>query len=408
MNDAMTFFRSYPAVRAVSRDVQTLLCHDTATAGCAARADAGGMAWAAVALWALAGTALAQDAPVSPEITGEAPALATPAQTESAGQASQLATEPAISDQSGRPLPPTLAAPEPEGADRPATASSEGAAPQVETEIAPAGTAPATAQETVPIQDTSAASGDAQPESSRGQASSEAAPSPTVARDAAAEPFLAAMETAADRALTFLRNGGPAIWAIAALSVATLALILWKSWRLALMGAWSRGKAGRAVEAYQRGDAAAALGLVEGRRGIRSQVMATTLRSLDKLPAEAAREETARVAKRQLASARDGLGALELIATIAPLLGLLGTVLGMIAAFQALQAAGSRADPALLAGGIWEALLTTAAGMAVAIPASAALTWFESVVERMRRDIEDNAVRVFIAAQPEALKLAAE
>jgi biopolymer transport protein ExbB len=64
---------------------------------------------------------------------------------------------------------------------------------------------------------------------------------------------------------------------------------------------------------------------------------------------------------------------LELISTIAPLLGLLGTVLGMIAAFQALQESGSRADPAILAGGIWEALLTTAAGMAVAIPASITL-----------------------------------
>ncbi|EEX08494.1 MotA/TolQ/ExbB proton channel [Ruegeria lacuscaerulensis ITI-1157] len=222
------------------------------------------------------------------------------------------------------------------------------------------------------------------------------------------EATLSAMGNASRQALTFLRNGGPAIWAIAALSVATLALILWKVWHLALMGAWSRGKVGRAVEAYLRGDAAGALALVEGRRGIRSQVLATSLRSLERLSVEAAREETARVAKRQLAMARDGLGALELIASIAPLLGLLGTVLGMIAAFQALQAAGSRADPALLAGGIWEALLTTAAGMAVAIPASAALTWFESVVERMRRDIEDNAIRVFIAARPEALKLAAE
>ncbi|XHE58623.1 MotA/TolQ/ExbB proton channel family protein [Phaeobacter sp. BS52] len=97
-----------------------------------------------------------------------------------------------------------------------------------------------------------------------------------------------------------------------------------------------------------------------------------------------------------------------MIATIAPLLGLLGTVLGMIAAFQALQAAGSKADPALLAGGIWEALLTTAAGMAVAIPASAALTWFEAVITRIRRDVEDSATRIFVAHQPQSLKLAAE
>lgn len=214
-------------------------------------------------------------------------------------------------------------------------------------------------------------------------------------------------DTAA-KALNFLRDGGPSIWAIAALSVITLALILWKIWRLALIGAWSRGKAGRAVEAFERGDTGTAMAIVKGRIGIRSRVVAAALTALAALPEDRAREETARVAKLHLGSAATGLGALELIATIAPLLGLLGTVLGMIAAFQALQAAGARADPALLAGGIWEALLTTAAGMAVAIPASAALTWFEAVISRIRRDIEDSATRLFLAAAPAELKLAAE
>lgn len=97
--------------------------------------------------------------------------------------------------------------------------------------------------------------------------------------------------------------------------------------------------------------------------------------------------------------ARRGLRALDLIATIAPLIGLLGTVLGMIEAFQALQEAGSRADPAALAGGIWQALLTTAAGMAVAIPASMALSWFDSVTDRLQAEMEDLATRIFIARQ---------
>jgi len=67
----------------------------------------------------------------------------------------------------------------------------------------------------------------------------------------------------------------------------------------------------------------------------------------------------------------------------------------MIAAFQALQDSGSRADPAALAGGIWEALLTTAAGMAVAIPAGVALVWFESLCDRLQGDMEDTATRIF-------------
>ncbi|EDZ44875.1 MotA/TolQ/ExbB proton channel [Rhodobacterales bacterium Y4I] len=222
------------------------------------------------------------------------------------------------------------------------------------------------------------------------------------------EELAQSVRDTAAKALNFLRDGGPSIWAIAALSVITLALILWKIWRLALIGAWSRGKAGRAVEAFERGDTGTAMAIVKGRIGIRSRVVAAALSALTALPEDRAREETARVAKLHLGSAATGLGALELIATIAPLLGLLGTVLGMIAAFQALQAAGARADPALLAGGIWEALLTTAAGMAVAIPASAALTWFEAVISRIRRDIEDSATRLFLAAAPAELKLAAE
>ncbi|MEC9198176.1 MAG: MotA/TolQ/ExbB proton channel family protein [Pseudomonadota bacterium] len=207
----------------------------------------------------------------------------------------------------------------------------------------------------------------------------------------------------------FLQEGGSSIWAIAALAVVTLALILWKIWRLALMGAWSKGKAWRAVAAFEAGAQDVAAKIVDRRRGVRSKVVAAAVAARSQLPDAKAREEVARVAKNELAQARVGLGALELISTIAPLLGLLGTVLGMITAFQALQAAGSKADPALLAGGIWEALLTTAAGMAVAIPASAALTWFEAVIDRIRGDVEDAAVRLFVAPAPEPrLRMAAE
>lgn len=116
-----------------------------------------------------------------------------------------------------------------------------------------------------------------------------------------------------------------------------------------------------------------------------------------RLTAEQAREETERVARRSLADARRGLRVLEVISTVAPLLGLLGTVLGMIVAFQALQTSGSQADASVLAGGIWEALLTTAAGMAVAIPAALALAWFEAVIDRVASDLEDLLARVFLA-----------
>jgi len=215
------------------------------------------------------------------------------------------------------------------------------------------------------------------------------------------------LATTLARVQGFLEQGGPAIWVIAALSVVTLALILWKLWRLTYMGAWGGARAERAVALWIAGQGEEAQESLEGARGMRARVVrAALLACQDTTLSEAhAREETARIARRELGRARSGLRALELIATIAPLIGLLGTVLGMIAAFQALQEVGARADPATLAGGIWEALLTTAAGMAVAIPASAALTWFESVADRVQGDIEDCATRVFTArpaATPQA------
>ena len=194
-----------------------------------------------------------------------------------------------------------------------------------------------------------------------------------------------------------LDRGGPVLWLIAALSVATVAFILWKAWRLALMGAWSGAASERAVALWSAGDQAGALRTVEGRGSLRATLVRAALRARSdpSLTDEQAREETARVAKSALARARSGLRLLDLVVTIAPLLGLLGTVLGMIAAFQTLQQSGAQADPSDLAGGIWEALLTTAAGMGVAIPASMALSWFESVVDRVQADMEDLATRIF-------------
>ncbi len=72
---------------------------------------------------------------------------------------------------------------------------------------------------------------------------------------------------------------------------------------------------------------------------------------------------------------------LATVATAAPLMGLLGTVIGMITTFSDLSASGS-VDINLLAGGIWQALLTTAAGLAVALPALLAHRWFCSQYDK--------------------------
>ena len=87
------------------------------------------------------------------------------------------------------------------------------------------------------------------------------------------------------------------------------------------------------------------------------------------------------------------LNSLQVIAAIAPLLGLLGTVFGMIEAFQQMEIAGKNVDPSILSGGIWEALLTTAFGLAIAIPALAAYHLFENKISNTRDNINDTVVR---------------
>jgi len=85
-----------------------------------------------------------------------------------------------------------------------------------------------------------------------------------------------------------------------------------------------------------------------------------------------------------------GLVVLATVANVAPLLGFLGTVTGMIKSFDALQEAGL-SDPGLVAGGISEALITTATGLAVAIPVQIAYNYFMSRINRFVRDIETAA-----------------
>lgn len=193
----------------------------------------------------------------------------------------------------------------------------------------------------------------------------------------------------------FLETGGPALVAIAVLSVLTLAIILWKLWRLVLARAWSTAQAEALLHSAIAGTPAPA-----APAGLRARFVTGAI-AARRLPDALAREEVMRLASAELAQLRYGLRPLELIVTIAPLIGLLGTVLGMIEAFQALESSAGQADPSVLAGGIWEALLTTAAGMAVAIPAAVALSWFESITERVQTDMEDMATRLFTQA-PEA------
>ncbi len=195
----------------------------------------------------------------------------------------------------------------------------------------------------------------------------------------------------------WLLAGGPVVWLLMGLSVIALTVILMKFFQFFVQSPLKGNAAEMAKKALFAGQLNEAQQAVIHVKHPRARVMAKVLDHFAKqdLPPENQRNEALRIAKTELASLSDYLRVLEVIAIIAPLLGLFGTVLGMIEAFQAMEAAGRDVNPAVLSGGIWVALLTTAVGLAVAIPVSMANSWFERRVEREAQAMSNDLDEVF-------------
>jgi len=97
------------------------------------------------------------------------------------------------------------------------------------------------------------------------------------------------------------------------------------------------------------------------------------------------------------------LGVIYTIATIAPLMGFLGTVLGMVKAFQKIEALGGGVNATVLAGGIWEALITTVAGLLVGIPMLIAYNYLTIKVDNFVLGLEEDSIEMvdLVLAQKE-------
>lgn len=200
-----------------------------------------------------------------------------------------------------------------------------------------------------------------------------------------------------ERLTEWMQLGGPVLLILLVMSVVALAIILLKSYQFISMRASDTSFVDQVLKYYRAGHYEEALRILARRRSPVARVMDVAIvgHAREDLDEALVREEVHRVATEYLERMRSLLRGLEVIGTLSPLLGLLGTVLGMIEAFQQLEQVGNRVDPAVLSGGIWEALLTTAAGLVVAIPALMMLNWFERVVQRVAHAIEDAATQVF-------------
>ncbi|MFL5260317.1 MAG: MotA/TolQ/ExbB proton channel family protein [Hyphomicrobiales bacterium] len=192
-------------------------------------------------------------------------------------------------------------------------------------------------------------------------------------------------------AYTFVvQNGGPVPVVIVLLSVIALTITLFKLFQFALRGVGRHKRARAAIELWFAGERQEGYELVATHRSPLSRVVAHAMRGRTHGGAnlDFVKEDVTRVALEELHELRRYLRTIELIAQTAPLLGLLGTVIGMIEAFSQLQASGAVVNPAQLAGGIWTALISTALGLAVAIVFSVLGAWFEARVENERSVIE--------------------
>ncbi len=184
----------------------------------------------------------------------------------------------------------------------------------------------------------------------------------------------------------FLR-GGVVMWPLLLCSVLGAAVILERGLFFLRMRMDTRRFEEGVASKLRRGDMAGALAMSLASPHPVARVAAVYLRNLLR-PADLRVELVRREGSLQLERVEKRLRVLAAISHLAPLLGLLGTVTGMVAAFATIEGLKQAASPADLAGGIWEALLTTVFGLAVAIPCMAAYHGFEGLADKIARRMQ--------------------
>ncbi|PIR39437.1 MAG: hypothetical protein COV35_02675 [Alphaproteobacteria bacterium CG11_big_fil_rev_8_21_14_0_20_39_49] len=189
-----------------------------------------------------------------------------------------------------------------------------------------------------------------------------------------------------------LEKGGAVMAILLLLSVYVVSVIFYKIyqfWSLEVFRTEFLKPLIESVESQKLGEASRIAG---NQRNPIARVIETALRYAVMMPMTDLKRERAVEASgsKVIRTFESHLRGLEMVANIAPLLGLLGTVIGMVKAFAGIHQVGSRVDPSVLAGGIWEALLTTVAGLMVAIPAIVAHYIIDGKIEEIRSNMKES------------------
>jgi biopolymer transport protein ExbB len=204
-----------------------------------------------------------------------------------------------------------------------------------------------------------------------------------------------------DRIFDLLTVGGPIVMILVSLSIIATSLIILKISQFVLYRPERMHTLKQSLTLWQQGETHKAIHYIPKKHFI-AQLLYTAMTELSEhhTDIELLKQELNRLAIKRIETLRSHLRSLEVIANLSPLLGLLGTVMGMIAAFQQMELAGNQVNPAVLSGGIWQALLTTAVGLSVAIPVVAIHNWLDRKVERVTHAINDVLTQVLTQQKP--------
>ncbi|MCK5385828.1 MAG: MotA/TolQ/ExbB proton channel family protein [Gammaproteobacteria bacterium] len=175
-----------------------------------------------------------------------------------------------------------------------------------------------------------------------------------------------------------LDKGGPVVWILLCYSIIALAIVLERYLHFIRMGHLPQGFILQLQEALSKNKLSS---LIAELRGPEAAVISGLHLAYQQGVQDLVRTAT-RIGSQELQRMERGFRTLGLLGDTAPLLGLFGTITGMIKAFMVIEQAGGKVDAQALASGIWEAMVTTGVGLAVALPILFLLHWLESLAAR--------------------------
>ena len=195
--------------------------------------------------------------------------------------------------------------------------------------------------------------------------------------------------------LRLFADGGWMMYPILLSSLVGLGVIIAKAGTLWRAHSGTRRVLSAVEEAARAGRLDEALDIASAARGPAAAILVVGLRRIrsGSLAQGELEQVVSTTGTIELGFLERGLVVLATVANVAPLMGFLGTVAGMIISFGAIQVAGD-VEPALVAGGIKVALLTTAAGLIIAIPVNVAYNYFVTRIDQLIVDMEQGAQSV--------------